>query len=112
MKAFSKLNRIILIVLFVSGSLAGDAQKQFNVLEWKADVTLNTWLLQQMHAQYDQRRLNFQKALASKKAAVDYVHTVQMKYREVLGRFPEKSKLNATITGTINRPGYRVEKLL
>lgn len=112
MRSFPGMNRIILVVALFLASLTGMAQKQFNVMDWKTDVSLNTWLLQQMHAQYDQRRVNFQKALSSRKAAVEYVQTVKKKYHKLLGSFPRKTQLNATITGTINEPGYRIEKLL
>ncbi|MBT9393556.1 hypothetical protein KLP40_10320 [Hymenobacter sp. NST-14] len=32
------------------------AQRPYHVLDWKAPATLSTYLLQQLHGQYDARR--------------------------------------------------------
>ena len=37
---------------------------------------------------------------------------VRSKFIELLGGFPEKTPLNATVTGILERPGYRVEKVI
>ena len=60
------------------------AQKQYNVLDWKAETSLNTYLLQQMHEQYDQRRIAFNKALDSKKTVIAYQKNVQEKFIQQL----------------------------
>ena len=88
------------------------SQKQFNVLDWKSDVTLNTYLVQKMHDQYDVRRKEFAKAITSKKSAEEYKEDVRRKVIEVFGAFPAKTPLNAKITGTIQRDGYRIEKII
>ena len=56
------------------------AQKQYNVLDWKTDVTLNAYNVQLMHQQYDERRNNFQKALSSKPAMLAYQKEVRKKF--------------------------------
>ena len=105
------MNKYLLILFFLF-SLNVFSQKQFNVLDWKADVMLNTWLVQQMHQQYDQRRQEIEKAVTSKKATETYIENVRKKTLRVIGDLPRKSALNPIITGTIQRDGYRVEKII
>jgi len=88
------------------------AQKQYNVLDWKADVTLNAYNVQLMRQQYDERRINFQKALSSKAAMMSYQKGIRQRFLSILGEMPEKTPLNATITGTIQRERYRIEKVI
>ncbi|MFC1614458.1 alpha/beta hydrolase family protein [Gemmatimonadota bacterium] len=37
---------------------------------------------------------------------------VKKTLNEILGPWPEKTPLNARVTGTVNRPGYRIEKVI
>jgi dienelactone hydrolase len=92
-------------------ALAANAQKQFNVLDWKTDVTLNTYLVQQMHAQYEARRKEFEAAIKSKEAATVYVKKVQAKAKKLFGNLPAKTALHATVSGTIRKEGYSIEKI-
>jgi hypothetical protein len=57
------------------------AQKQYNVLDWKTDATLNAYNIQLMHQQYDERRISFQKALSSKAAMLSYQNDVRKKLK-------------------------------
>lgn len=88
------------------------AQKQFNVMDWKTDASLNTWLRQQMHAQYDQRRTAFHEALRSKKAMLAYGESVRAKFRALLGPLPGRTPLQAKVTGRIKADGYYIEKII
>lgn len=54
----------MVLMLFV---VNGFSQKQFNCLDWKSNVTVNTFLVQKMHEQYNERRKEFAHALISKK---------------------------------------------
>lgn len=98
--------------LLILGCANVYAQKQYNVLDWKADVSLNTYLVQQMHQQYDERSKNLQKALQSKSQTLAYINSVKQKAKEILGRLPEKAALNAQVTGALSQDGYRIEKLV
>lgn len=82
------------------------------MLDWKADMTLNTSLVQSMHKQYDERRIAFQKALSSPEALAEYQNSIRNKFLQILGTLPERSPLNATVTGTIQQDGYRIEKII
>ncbi|HMC98961.1 MAG TPA: acetylxylan esterase, partial [Ferruginibacter sp.] len=108
----SIVRHAILVVSIFFIFTSAFSQKQYNVLDWKSDVTLNTFLVQQMHKQYDERRISFHKALSSPSALAAYQSEVQKKFRLILGDKPENSPLNSTITGTIQEDGYRIEKLV
>ena len=88
------------------------AQKKYNCLDWKTDATVNTFLVQKMHEQYNERRREFAKAIISKKLTEEYIQTVQKKFEKILGNFPPKTSLNSKTTGTLYRDGYRIEKII
>jgi len=92
--------------------VTGFSQKQFNCLDWKSNATVNTFLVQKMHEQYNERRKEFAHALISKKLTQEYIQSIRKKFADLLGNFPPKSPLNATVTGTLQRDGYRIEKII
>ncbi len=100
----------VIISLFIS--LTTFSQKQYNVLDWKADVSVNTFLVQKMHQQYNERRAVLEKALSSKQLLAAYIDNTRKKYLQVLGKLPERTSLNAKITGTIQQDGYTIEKII
>ena len=102
----------LLSIVFLLFSRISVGQKQYNVLDWKTDVTLNAYNVQLMHRQYDERRANFQKALSSKTAMLAYQKEVKKKFLSILGEMPERSPLNANVTGVINKDGYRIEMVV
>ena len=101
---------LVLPLLFCA--LQGQAQKAFNVLGWKSDVSVNTYQVHRMHEQYETRRAALEKALASRKGLEAYQASVRKKFRELLGDFPVKGPLNAKTTGFLQRDGYRIEKVV
>ena len=101
---------IILLLTFCC--LNTTAQKQYNVLDWKTDVSLNTFLVQQMHQQYDMRRVKLNNALKSKEQTLAYVKSVRRSAKELFDKLPEKSPLNPIVTGEISRDAYRIEKVV
>lgn len=48
----------------------------------------------------------------TREAALSYIQDVSQKIRTAFGSFPERTPLNAQITGTLIRDTYRVDKLL
>ena len=99
----------MVLMFFVA---TGFSQKQFNCLDWKSNATVNTFLVQKMHEQYNERRKEFAHALISKKLTQEYIQSIRKKFADLLGNFPPKSPLNATVTGTLQRDGYRIEKII
>ncbi|HWJ92228.1 MAG TPA: acetylxylan esterase [Flavisolibacter sp.] len=87
------------------------AQKQFNVLDWKTDVSVNTWLVQKMQAQYEARKLEFASAVRSRQSVTAYIDKVRATAINLFGAFPVKSPLNAVVAGTLQKEGYRIEKI-
>lgn len=51
-------------------------------------------------------------ALKTKADAEAYVAGVRRKIRDSFGPFPEKTPLNARVTGTVERKGYKIEKVI
>ncbi len=91
---------------------AARAQVPYNVIDWKAPTTLNTYLVQQLHQQSNQRRAAFAAALKSGAAMQAYQDTVRARYRRLLGPLPTRTPLKAHVGGKIERDGYLVEKII
>lgn len=104
--------RTYLILFSLLCSISSSSQKQFNVLDWKTDVSVNTYQVHKMHEQYDSRRAALKKALNSVKELQAYQARVRKKFREILGDLPSKGPLNARTTGTLQRDGYSIEKVV
>lgn len=69
------------------------------------------WLQDQVRAA--ESRGNAQRdALKNKKQALAYVKSVQERIRQAFGPLPEKTPLNARVTGTVEREGYRIENVI
>src|SRR5699024_9928776 len=88
------------------------AQKVTDVLNWGGEITWHKHLIQQMHEQYRQRDKEIQQAFKSKTMAQDYLQKIRQNYASIQGSFPPKSPLNARVTGTIQRDGYHIEKVV
>lgn len=108
----SHLLKIFLLTFCLPVFFTVYAQKQFNVLDWKTDVSVNNYLVQIMRDQYAERKRDFEKALSSRKSTLAYIELVRNKYRSILGEKPEFSKADALITGFIQGKGYRIEKIV
>ena len=50
--------------------------------------------------------------LKTKADAEAYLQRVREKIRAAFGPFPEKTPLNARVTGTVERKGYKIEKVI
>ncbi|SMB98699.1 putative xylan esterase [Hymenobacter roseosalivarius DSM 11622] len=84
----------------------------YNVIDWKAPTTLNTYLVQQMHQQSDQRRAAFTAAVKSGMAMQAYQDSARARYRRLLGPLPARTPLKARVGGKMERAGYQVEKVI
>jgi cephalosporin-C deacetylase-like acetyl esterase len=102
--------RFLIILLLNYASVF--AQKQYKVLDWKSEYTLNTFLLQEMDKQYDMRRVNLTNALSSESELRAYRDSSRVRYRRLIGNFPKKEMLNAQRMGVVERENYRVEKIV
>ena len=101
---------VILLVL-TSGRLA--AQSPYNVLDWKANSTLHSYLMQELHHQYAPRPAALTQATATTEGTRAYRDSVRARFRRVLGPLPTaRTPLRAQVTGTLIRPGFRIEKII
>lgn len=104
--------RCFLFLFLIQCSVYGLSQKSFNVLDWKTDVSVNTFLVQKMHDQYDNRRKVLAQALGSRKGIEAYQGDVRNKFRNLLGDLPVKGAIKPRVTGHIQRDGYGIEKVV
>ena len=105
-----KIGLYILLILFACNN--ANSQKQFNILPWKADVTLNTYLVHTMHQQYDVRRKNLATALLSRHNTEKYIENIKKSFLKVVGDLPIPSPLNLMVNGKIEQDGYSIEKIM
>ncbi|UOQ54921.1 alpha/beta hydrolase family protein [Hymenobacter cellulosivorans] len=106
------MKNLLLTLLGLLSLRVVQAQKPYDVLDWKANVSLNTGLVQQMHQQYAARRTDFVQALGSAAGVRAYRDSARARFRRVLGPMPAKTPLKATITGKLAHDGYRIEKVI
>lgn len=106
-------NPYLYVIVFLLQASQLHAQKNLQVLDWKSESTLNSYLIQGMHKLYGERaRSDLHTALSSRKEALRYISRVRKDFRDLLGELPQRSPLNAAITGTVQRDGYRIEKVV
>jgi dienelactone hydrolase/pimeloyl-ACP methyl ester carboxylesterase len=72
---------------------------------------MQDWLVAEVRAA-EQRGNARREALKTKADAEAYVKSVQERIRECFGPLPEKTPLNAKVTKTLERDGYRIENIV
>lgn len=102
--------RILLLMLVLP--IASQAQSPYNVLDWKANTTLNNYLMQELHHQYAGRTADLTQATATAAGTRTYRDSVRARFRRVLGPLPARTPLRAQVTGKLTRPGFRIEKII
>lgn len=108
------MRRLLLSATILFTGLSLSAQNTFNVFPsgWQPGNTVQTYLIQEVHRQYDQRRADLQHALSSTSAMKAYRDACKKRYLQILGEMPARTPLHAQVTGTIPQNGYRVEKVI
>ncbi|HPO15073.1 MAG TPA: alpha/beta hydrolase family protein [Candidatus Hydrogenedentes bacterium] len=112
------MNRIGLLIAIVLGSIytAGIAAQDLKVLPDMLDGVapadmMKHYLLKQVNESWEQWKVDYEKVITPEDLAAR-----QKRLRELfvaaLGGFPERTPLNAQVTGAVQRDGYRVEKIL
>ena len=92
--------------------ISAEAQKDYHLMDWKTEHTVRTYLLQELHNNYDIRRAVISEALKSKESMLAYRNECRQKYQSLLGQFPVKTPLHAQITKTNKLDGYRIENVI
>ncbi|WP_461787652.1 alpha/beta hydrolase family protein [Pedobacter sp.] len=106
------MHRSLIAIFFFLSTFQAQAQKQYQVMDWKTDVTLNTFLVQQMKSQYEERVQNLNKALLSKSTAIEYQNELKANAKLLFSNMPQKAALNTEVTGLIQQTGYHIEKIV
>jgi dienelactone hydrolase len=89
--------------------LEGDGCAEW--LEAEPSRMLNAWLGQRVDEALD-RRLARLEPLFQKADVVSYQREMREVFLQALGGFPERTPLDARVTGVLDRDGYRIEKIL
>ena len=71
-----------------------------------------SYLMLQQHLRDDQRQQEFCKALTSAEAMQSYIDSVRQKMQQLAGIMPERIPLDSRVTGSVEGPGFRVEKII
>lgn len=71
-----------------------------------------SYLMLNQHLRDDQRDEEFRKALTSKKSMQAYIASVQQKMQQLAGAFPERTATEGRVVGTVEGPGFKVEKIV
>lgn len=107
------MKRIFLSLIFAIGlsgvtlqAADGRALKYSNSLAWFNHLML--W----QHQRDDQRHEEFAQALQSPEKMQQYVASVQQKMQQLAGPMPERGELQSRVVGTVQGPGFYVEKVI
>lgn len=107
----------VAIVPFVAWTIllaspgGGDGMSPILPRQAHADRQLHDWLIVELDRALESRRQNVA-ALKTADEAATYQKNLRAKLIDALGGFPEKTPLNPKVAGTLERDGYRVEKVI
>jgi cephalosporin-C deacetylase-like acetyl esterase len=102
----------LLGVICAANGYAGQRDSELRVLQKSDRPRLHQHLLDEVSAQYDQRRQAVAQALMSSDAMRQRREQLRSHYREMLGPLPQRTPLNARTVGTVQCDGYRIEKVI
>ena len=77
----------------------------------KPDGMMHRYLLRQVDQAAERWKADYEKRKTPEEIAA-YQKRLREKFLEAIGGLPERTPLEPQITGTISRPGYRVEKII
>ena len=103
---------LFLLVCWLGTLPLAQAQPNTNIISWKARYSHYTYLMQEMHKQYLVRDSDFNSALLSPAKMAEYTSKLRGNAKKAVGELPQKTPLNAQITGTIQAESFRIEKLV
>ncbi|MGF7232311.1 acetylxylan esterase [Arachidicoccus sp.] len=101
------------LLMLLAGTNYGRAQQKLrlNQIGWQANTTLYNFLTGKLHDQYVHRDSVLSEAL-DHNSLNTYQQNCRERYIQLLGKLPQKTPLNAQITGTIQQDGYHIEKVV
>ncbi|MCY1721953.1 acetylxylan esterase [Prolixibacteraceae bacterium Z1-6] len=105
--------RLVWILIISLGVVANaNAQSNFNALPWKMNTAYFNYLMRDVHQQYADRKTTIEEAFKSEQSMLEYRDNCILKYKNILGEFPEKEDLNAQVLGVSQQNGFRIEKIV
>lgn len=104
----------LIMLCFCSGQAIGQKEKPLNLQVLKGNQKQTLWntLITESHWLDQKRAKRLSKALKSPEDLRQHLIDLNKKFRKTIGIFPEKTPLNAQVTGSLNGKSYRVEKVL
>lgn len=115
---FREMKKILFLIslsisLTFSSILAQDDVSLFDYWKYYSDIENTQYknLCSMAFEQLDKREKDIS-FLRSKEDWLERQELVGTKLKKLIGSFPEKTSLNARVTGVLKRDGYRVEKLI
>lgn len=104
---------IVLLAPVVTVTLGwGSFGDDLSVLGKGSNLILHYYLMLEARTQFEARRADVEKALVSSETAEARISDLKHKYQLLLGVLPERTPLNARVSGTIEGDGYRIEKVV
>ncbi len=88
------------------------ASVRLEVLGRDGSDLLHDFLMREVRRQYAGRGKDVDGSVRSMEALIARQKRLRERYREMLGELPEKTPLNAMVTGTVEGDGYRIEKVI
>lgn len=86
--------------------------QNYNALSWHNSKAYYNFLMYDVHQQYEDRKVEFENALKSREAMIQYRDDCIKRYKEIVGDFPKKGDLNPKVIGTSQQDGFRVERII
>ena len=112
------LARLIALIIanFLLAGAAVAATSEFDLPPEKISAgspgeMMHRYLLRQADQAAERWRADYEKRTTPQEIA-DYQRRLREQCLEAIGGLPERTPLRPRITGTVSRPGYRVEKVL
>lgn len=87
-------------------------EKNFQVLQEDCSRLLYDYLLEIANTQFEKRREIISEACQDAESVKKYQSLVKSKLLDITNTFPEKTPLNAKVTGTIECEDYRIENVV
>ena len=107
-----QLKRIFLFLFLCLVAFSLEAQQGNNALAWRNNTAYNSYLMREVHNQYQVRQSELAAALGSEKEMLKYREEVRIRYRTILGSFPAKKNLNAKVLKHTQQKGFSLETIL
>jgi len=108
-----KKKLFIWLLSFLCLTTAVQAQKALAVMDWKTDVTLYTWLVQELHRHYAfHRGAQGAERYASRADVLRQGARVRKSLAQLMPHLPQRTPLEASVRGRIAQEGFHIEKII